>query len=45
MITAIDTLMIRFLDLPVTLIVLANQANYDVTSLAMKIGETLLSAR
>ncbi len=38
-----STLMVRFLDLPLTLVLLANQAWYDVTSLGLKIGETLLS--
>src|SRR5260370_2319539 len=38
-----STLMVRFLDHPITLIVLANQSNYDVESLAMKIGNALLS--
>lgn len=39
-----STLLVRFLDLPVTLVILANQSNYDVTSLALKIGEALLTA-
>jgi CubicO group peptidase (beta-lactamase class C family) len=37
-----STLMVQFLDVPVTIIVLANVSNFDVQNLAMKIGQALL---
>lgn len=37
-----STLMAQFLDIPVTIIVLANVSNFDVQDLAMKISQTLL---
>lgn len=37
-----STLMVRFLDLPITLILLANLSGWDLSSLAMKIGQSLL---
>lgn len=36
------TLMFRFLDLPITLILLANLSGWDLESLALKIGEVVL---
>ena len=37
-----STLMAQFLDIPVSIIVLANVSNFDVQNLALKIGQALL---